>query len=444
VQANGLRGKRALVVCDDGGVAGALMHFGASLGMEMTLLEPGTRPLRALRTMVKRGGVDLVFASEALAGALEGQGVPLLRLTENPKPSGYRVAENGVRVSINPLSWRGLSAACAMALSGLPNVAVRPADASESGLAAPDREKERAAGRLILVAEDHPVNQELIRHQLALLGFACDVVDDGAQALEALASERYGCLITDCHMPNVSGYDLARRVRELEGERENADEPASAADRLPILGITANTAPENVRLCYEAGMDDCLIKPTRVATLREHLARWFGAEGVHRAAEASAERGVSCPHRAQGEDCADCATSADCQVSAAQSRSVGSAGSGARELEPLDLAHMIQVWGSEATVKTLLASFVSAVRDDLDALPPLLEDVDIAGLRDWHHRLAGAVGVLQYPALLAVLETYRRHMNSHTAEQLRDEGFELIRTCHALLDNIEQQAALLA
>lgn len=447
VQANGLRGKRALVVCDDGGVAGALMHFGASLGMEMTRLEPGARPLRplrALRTMVKRGGVDLVFASEALAGALEGQGVPLLRLTENPKPSGYRVAENGVRVSINPLSWRGLSAACAMALSGLPNVAVRPADASESGLAAPDREKERAAGRLILVAEDHPVNQELIRHQLALLGFACDVVDDGAQALEALASERYGCLITDCHMPNVSGYDLARRVRELEGERENADEPASAAARLPILGITANTAPENVRLCYEAGMDDCLIKPTRVATLREHLARWFGAEGVHRAAEASAERGVSCPHRAQGEDCADCATSADCQVSAAQSRSVGSAGAGTRELEPLDLAHMIQVWGSEATVKTLLASFVSAVRDDLDALPPLLEDVDIAGLRDWHHRLAGAVGVLQYPALLAVLETYRRHMNSHTAEQLRDEGFELIRTCHALLDNIEQQAALLA
>ncbi|WP_310634103.1 ATP-binding protein, partial [Paraburkholderia sp.] len=453
VQANGLRGKRAAVVCDDAGVAEALMHFGASLGMEMTRLEAGDRPRRALRAMVKQGGVDLVFASEALAGEFDGQGAPLLRLTENPKPSGYRVAENGVRVSINPLSWRGLSAACAMALSGLPNIAVRPAAAAEGVLAAPDREKERAAGRLILVAEDHPVNQELIRHQLALLGFACDVVDDGAQALEALEHERYGCLITDCHMPNVSGYDLARRVREIEATRERgATADTSDAARLPILGITANTAPENVRLCYEAGMDDCLIKPTRVATLREHLARWFGAEGVHRAAPENtatcAKKAVQPAPHASSED-ADCAACTDaaaihCKTAPGQPGSTASATSATRAPEPLDLAHMIQVWGSEATVKTLLGSFVSAVREDLDALPPLLVDVDIARLRDWHHRLAGAVGVLQYPALLAVLETYRRHMNSHTAEQLREEGFDLIRACHAMLDGIEQQAALLA
>ena len=105
---------------------------------------------------------------------------------------------------------------------------------------------------------------------------------------------------------------------------------------------------------------------------------------------------------------------------------------------------MILVWGGEATVKTLLGSFVSAMRDDLDALPPLLEQADVARLREWHHRLAGAVGVLQYPALLAELETFRRHMNSHTAEQLREEGYALIRTCQAMLGGIEQQAALLA
>ena len=84
-------------------------------------------------------------------------------------------------------------------------------------------------------------------------------------------------------------------------------------------------------------------------------------------------------------------------------------------------------------MKALLGSFVSAMRDDLDGLPELLEDVDIARLREWHHRLAGAVGVLHYPALLAVLETWRGHMNIHTPEQLREEGFALIRTCHAML-----------
>jgi two-component system, NarL family, sensor histidine kinase EvgS len=105
---------------------------------------------------------------------------------------------------------------------------------------------------------------------------------------------------------------------------------------------------------------------------------------------------------------------------------------------------MIQVWGSEATVKALLESFVSAVRDDLDALLPLLESVDLASMREWHHRLAGAVGVLHYPAMLALLETYRRHMNTHTPAQLRDEGRALVRTCHAMLNDIEKQAALLA
>ncbi len=437
--ANGLHGKRALVLCNDAPVADALMHFGVALGMRISCARPGRSRQagqHALRKLAQQGGVDLVFASEALAGELDDLGVPVIRLTETPKPSGYRVAESGVRVSVNPLSWHGLGAACAMAITGLPATAARPALSTETALAAPDRDKECAAGRLILVAEDHPVNQELMRHQLALLGFACDVVADGAQALEALKRSRYGCLITDCHMPNVSGYDLARRVREIEAacaRGKGEGKPQHNAVRLPILGITANTAPENMRLCRESGMDDCLIKPTRFATLREHLARWFGAEGGHRAAQ---ERAA--PYAQERQEGREAGKSTGTGAGDASN------GTSAGEADLLDLAHMIQVWGSEATVKTLLGSFVSAVRDDLNALPELLENVDVGRLREWHHRLAGAVGVLHYPALLAVLETYRRHMNSHTQQQLREEGLVLMRTCHVMLDGIEQQAALLA
>ncbi|WP_321907737.1 ATP-binding protein [Paraburkholderia sp. J11-2] len=441
--AAGLRGKRALVTCEDVSVEAALMHFGAALGMQMRRVAPAD-----LARAAGADNADLLFVSEALVDRLGKFGAPVLCLTENPKPSGYRVAESGVRVSVNPLSWRGLSAACAMALAGLPVKAAsppRPATDVETTLPAPDREQERAGGRLILVAEDHPVNQELIRHQLALIGFACDVVDDGAKALEALAECEYGCLITDCHMPNVSGYDLARRVRQME-------QKAHGRRRLPILGITANTAPENMSRCSEAGMDDCLIKPTRVATLREHLARWFGVESMRRTVHAEATREAGGQRTTAGQ-AASRASRAPNAPGVSESPAAWGGGADetlaekpahARTFEPLDLAHMIQVWGGEATVKTLLSSFVSAMRDDLDALPPLLEQADVARLREWHHRLAGAVGVLQYPALLAELETFRRHMNSHTAGQLREEGYALIRTCQAMLGGIEQQAALLA
>ncbi|WP_395070473.1 ATP-binding protein [Paraburkholderia silvatlantica] len=436
--AAGLRGKRALVTCEDASVAAALMHYGSALGMDMRRVAPAD-----LARAASADKADLVFVSEALAEPLGKLGAPVLRLTDKPKPSGYRVAESGVRVSVNPLSWRGLSAVCAMALAGLPVKAASPSRPSadvETTLPAHDREQERAAGRLILVAEDHPVNQELIRHQLALIGFACDVVDDGAKALAALAECAYGCLITDCHMPNVSGYDLARRVREMERN-------TPGARRLPILGITANTAPENVSQCSEAGMDDCLVKPTRVATLREYLARWFGPEGMQRTLQDEATRETGASVETAGQAAAQAAP----RDAESASGGRGSCGgklaekpANVRTFEPLDLTHMIQVWGGEATAKTLLGSFVSAMRDDLDALPPLLEQADVAGLREWHHRLAGAVGVLQYPALLAELETFHRHMNSHTAGQLREEGYALIHTCQAMLVGIEQQAALLA
>ena len=51
----------------------------------------------------------------------------IIRLTEKPKPTGYRILDNNVRVSINPISWRGLGAACAAAMTGLPSVAPRAA-----------------------------------------------------------------------------------------------------------------------------------------------------------------------------------------------------------------------------------------------------------------------------------------------------------------------------
>lgn len=397
-QMEGLRGRHGIVAVDDDFVAIALLNFGHALGLNLERIEPDHPRLHSLDTF---DGVDLVFFSDTRNVRLP-LGLRAIHVTEKPKLTGYRILEDGIRVSVNPLSWRGLGAACVAALTGMPQVAVNATLGQDAKLEAPRREQALRSGRLVLVAEDHPVNQELIRHQLSLLGFACDVVHDGAEALAALETTRYGFLITDCHMPNMTGYELARRVRAKE---------KGTSRRLPILAITASTCSSEQTRCREAGMDDCLIKPTRLATLREHLNRWKTPERRQHRHRAQAQNALS-----QGSDATDA----------------------------LDISGMAQLWGSETTVKALLDAFVSSFRDDLSALEELLEHGTVDHLRDWHHRVFGAASVLQYRPLLDALEAFRRDLPEKSPDVRRREGRALIARCTELLERIEAQCAAIA
>ncbi len=406
-QIDGLRGKTGIIAIDDSRVARALVDYGQALGLR---LEMRSRDDAALRDPKTFNGIDLVFLSDAHQEALPPN-TRVIHVTEKPKPTGYRILDDDIRVSVNPISWRGLGAACVAALTGLPQIVSRATRGIDTNTEPPDRERAIRTGRLVLVAEDHPVNQELIRHQLALLGFACDVVQDGVEALAALKQTHYGFLITDCHMPNMTGYELARRVRASE---------LGLSKRLPILGITASTAPEELSMCRDAGMDDCFVKPTRLATLRDHLNRWRVMDST------------------PAEPESDVVEEQD------ESNVVGAVDAVDIETDEVDLGYMTQLWGSETTVKALLDAFASSFRDDLDTLRSLLDGGSVAQLREWHHRVIGAASVLQYRPLQAALDTFRRDLLDKPDAHRREDGVALIERCEVLLERIEGQCAAIA
>ena len=124
----------------------------------------------------------------------------------------------------------------------------------------------RAEGRVILVAEDNIINQQVLRQQLAILGFDCDIAGGGAAALQALRERSYLVLLCDCHMPGIDGFELTRLIRA--GEK-----PGGA--RLPIIAITANAMPGEPERCRAAGMDDYLAKPIEIRGLQAALERWL-------------------------------------------------------------------------------------------------------------------------------------------------------------------------
>ena len=142
-----------------------------------------------------------------------------------------------------------------------------------AAVVAPSREKALKEGRLILVAEDNEINQKVIRQQLALLGYAADIAQDGREALKRWESGIYALLLTDLHMPEMDGYQLTAAIRLAEQGKGKA--------RAPIIAFTANALKGEAEHCRAVGMDDYLSKPVQLAHLNAILQKWLPASLIH-------------------------------------------------------------------------------------------------------------------------------------------------------------------
>jgi len=122
----------------------------------------------------------------------------------------------------------------------------------------------RLVGR-VLLAEDNPSTQLLVRNILEPAGCELVVTSDGREALAALEEGGYDLVLMDVQMPKMDGLEATRRLRER-------------GDSIPVIGFSAHLGERDIPDCFAAGMDSFLRKPFRAEQLLAMLARWLGGE----------------------------------------------------------------------------------------------------------------------------------------------------------------------
>lgn len=110
----------------------------------------------------------------------------------------------------------------------------------------------------ILVADDNPISQVILREQIEYLGCTVAVVANGKEGLALPDLMSFDAVLTDLNMPQVDGYAFTRKLRELGYEKS-------------ILGVTANAFPDELQRGTDAGMNALLIKPLPLPVLRDTL-----------------------------------------------------------------------------------------------------------------------------------------------------------------------------
>jgi two-component system sensor histidine kinase/response regulator len=218
----------------------------------------------------------------------------------------------------------------------------------------------------VLVADDDPINQRVLQRLLDQLGFSCELVGDGAQALEKLAVARFDVVLMDCQMPWMDGFEAARRIRAAE---------QAAGRRTCIVAMTASNSDEDRRLSREAQMDGFLTKPVTAEQLREAIARALR--------ESVTEPGVRTPQ-----------TSAEPTFDAAR-------------LDGLRLARV----SSDGVVKAAIERFLEQAPRNLDAMRAALDVGDFAAVAKAAHNLESSsayLGALRLSRLSSELEQLTR------------------------------------
>jgi two-component system chemotaxis response regulator CheY len=120
-------------------------------------------------------------------------------------------------------------------------------------------------GMRVLVVDDFATMRKIVRNILKQIGFE-DIIEaeDGTAALQLIKNDKVGLVVTDWNMPNMTGLDLLREIRQ---------NPQTS--NLPVLMVTAEGLKENVMEAVKAGVSNYVVKPFTAEVLQEKIETIF-------------------------------------------------------------------------------------------------------------------------------------------------------------------------
>lgn len=212
----------------------------------------------------------------------------------------------------------------------------------------------------LLIAEDTQSVREILSRQLASLGVEAEFVLNGQEALDALASNDFGILITDLHMPEVDGYALVKTIRDKEKAKTQKDK-AVPSKHIPVIVMTADVQMAQRDVYMDYGFDECLLKPVTLGQMKRLLVRW-GVLDLSTAPQKTAPANVAESKPAISND-----------------------------TPPIDIEGLKEMMGTdESGAKDMLGMFVNMTESSIHKVKVAFEEKDYNALKEHAHSLKGA------------------------------------------------------
>ena len=362
-----LAGRRVLVVDDNPTNRRVALNMLAAAEMEVTEAGSGAAALVALR-LAKRDDAPFDLAiidSEMpemngfeLAQAVRADSAigrtPLVMLTSSGRPGdGQRCRDLGIDGYLpKPASRSDL-------LEALKTVLAEPGTAgiAKGDIVTRHSIAETRRHLTILVAEDNPVNQEVVAAMLRKRGHHIDVVANGRLAVDAVARARYDVVLMDIQMPEMDGFEATHAIRATPVGKD-----------LSIIALTAHALSGERERCLSHGMTDYLTKPLRAHELFAAVESWApsGEERIEPATAAT-----------QG---------------------------GALPVDVEAFREQMRLAGAEAAVDQILDTFLDSTPQRITAITGALASGNATDIERAAHALKSAAGTIGAKSLAALLQ----------------------------------------